>query len=146
MSKSRAFAGMRVGYAIGHPHLIKGLQRVKNSFNSYPVDRLAEVAAIASFQDEPYFQSVKDKVIANRQQLVERLQSLNFDCLPSSANFVLVRHDQLDAKKLAEQLREHKIIVRYFATPRIAQFIRITVGTEEQNQLLLDVISTLLEG
>ena len=144
LSKSRAFAGMRVGYAIGHPHLIKGLQRVKNSFNSYPVDRLAEVAAIASFQDEPYFQSVKDKIIANRQQLIDQLEAWNFDCLPSSANFVLVRHDQLDAKQLAEQLREHKIIVRYFATPRIAQFIRITVGTEEQSQLLLDVIAGLL--
>ena len=144
LSKSRAFAGMRVGYAIGHPHLIDGLQRVKNSFNSYPVDRLAEVAAIASFQDEAYFQLTKDKVIANRQLLISELEALNFDCLPSSANFVLVKHDQLDAKQLAEQLREHKIIVRYFATPRIAQFVRITVGTEEQNQQLLTLIRDLL--
>ena len=146
LSKSRAFAGMRIGYAIGHPHLIDGLQRVKNSFNSYPVDRLAEIAAIASFQDESYFQSTKDKVIANRQLLVDGLEALNFDCLPSSANFVLVRQNNLDAKQLAEQLREHKIIVRYFATPRIAEFIRITVGTEEQNQQLLAVVSDLLSN
>lgn len=144
LSKSRAFAGMRVGYAIGHPHLIDGLQRVKNSFNSYPVDRLAEVAAIASFKDESYFQLTKEKVIANRLSLVNELAALKFDCLPSSANFILVRHDQLDAKQLAEQLRAHKIIVRYFATPRIAQFVRITIGTEEQNEQLLEVIRGLL--
>ena len=146
LSKSRAFAGMRIGYAIGHPHLIDGLQRVKNSFNSYPVDRLAEIAAIASFQDESYFQSTKDKVIANRQLLVDGLEALNFDCLPSSANFVLVTQNNLNAKQLAEQLREHKIIVRYFATPRIAEFIRVTVGTEEQNQQLLAVVSDLLSN
>lgn len=144
LSKSRAFAGMRVGYAIGSVGLIDALQRVKNSFNSYPIDRLAEVAAIASFKDEEYFQSVRAKVINNRNSLTESLMALGFNCLPSAANFLLLTHKDLDAKTIAAQLREQNIIVRYFATPRISQFLRISVGSEQENQLLLAAIKTLL--
>ncbi len=144
LSKSRALAGMRVGYAVGNAHLIEALQRVKNSFNSYPIDRLAQTAAIASFQDEDYFQSVKAKVIANRNALLESFASLGFESLPSAANFVLVKHKSRDARQLGEQLREHNIIVRYFATPRIAQYLRISVGSEQQNRQLIDVLGQLL--
>lgn len=144
LSKSRAFAGMRVGYAIGSAGLIDALQRVKNSFNSYPIDRLAEVAAIASFKDEEYFQSVRAKVIRNRNALTESLTALGFNCLPSSANFLLVSHKDLDAKTIAAQLREQNIIVRYFAIPRISQFLRISIGSEQEHQLLLAAIKTLL--
>lgn len=144
LSKSRAFAGMRVGYAIGSVGLIAALQRVKNSFNSYPIDRLAEVAAIASFKDEEYFQSVRAKVINNRNSLTESLTALGFNCLPSAANFLLLTHKDLDAKTIAAQLREQNIIVRYFATPRISQFLRISIGSEQENQLLLAAIKTLL--
>ncbi len=144
LSKSRAFAGMRVGYAIGHADLIEALQRVKNSFNSYPIDRLAQQAAIASFGDDAYFQFTVDKVIASRARLVSDLDELNFACLPSAANFVLVRHPLLDAPALASYLRENNIIVRYFSAPRIDQYIRITVGTDQQNQRLITVIKQFL--
>ena len=144
LSKSRAFAGMRVGYAVGHVDLIEALQRVKNSFNSYPIDRLAQQAAIASFGDEDYFQSSVDKVIASRTRLVSALEQLQFTCLPSSANFILIHHTSIDAPALASFLRNRKIIVRYFSSPRIDQYIRITVGTDQQNQLLLEAIAQFL--
>lgn len=146
LSKSRAFAGMRIGYAVGHIGLIEALQRVKNSFNSYPIDRLAQQAAIASFGDEDYFQSTVNKVIASRVRLVSCLEVLQFSCLPSAANFILVRHDLIDAPTLANFLRDKKIIVRYFSAPRVDQYIRITVGTDQQNQILLDAITYFLSA
>ena len=146
LSKSRSFAGMRVGYALGSAHLIDALQRVKNSFNSYPIDRLAEVAAIASFADDDYFKATNQRVINNRQQLVESLTAMGFQALPSQANFVLARHQQQSAKGLFEQLRQHKVIVRYFDTPRIADYLRISVGDEEQNQRLLEALSAILNA
>lgn len=145
LSKSRSFAGMRIAYAVGNARLIEALQRVKNSFNSYPVDRLAEVAAIASFKDETYFQTIKTKMINNREYLFSALQTLGFDSLPSAANFILTRHTNLDAKKLSQQLRENNIIVRYFDSPRISQYIRISIGDEAQNQQLIDVLAQLLK-
>lgn len=144
LSKSRSFAGMRVGYALGSAHLIDALQRVKNSFNSYPIDRLAEVAAIASFADDDYFKATNQRVISSRKQLVESLTAMGFQALPSQANFVLARHEQESAKDLFEQLRQHKVIVRYFDTPRIADYLRISVGDETQNQRLLDALRDIL--
>ena len=144
LSKSRAFAGLRVGYAVGHVDLIEALQRVKNSFNSYPIDRLAQQAAIASFGDEDYFQLSVDKVIASRRRLVTMLERLDFTCLPSAANFILIHHASIDAPDLASFLRDRKIIVRYFSNPRIDQYIRITVGNDKQNQILLEAIAQFL--
>lgn len=142
-SKSRSLAGLRVGYAMAQPHLIAGLEAVKNSFNSYPIDRFAIVAGVASFQDQAYFEQQCQKVIANREQLVEQLTALGFDVLPSKANFVFTRHQQ-NASEIAQKLRELGIIVRYFNKPRINQFLRITVGTAEQNQRLIDGLASIL--
>ncbi len=144
LSKSRALAGLRVGFAIGHSDLIAALERVKNSFNSYPLDRLALVGAVASFEDDVYFQAMREKVIASRESIVSSLQSLGFEVLPSAANFVFVRHASRDAAQLAAALRERGIIVRHFKQARIEQFLRITIGDDTQNLALLTALFEIL--
>lgn len=143
-SKSRSLAGLRVGFAIAQAHLIAALEAVKNSFNSYPIDRFAIAAAVASFEDQDYFQEQCEKVIASRGKLVANLTELGFNVLPSKANFIFATHSLHDAAQLAEKLREQGIIVRYFNKPRINQFLRITIGTDEQNQRLVDTLKMLI--
>jgi histidinol-phosphate aminotransferase len=143
-SKSRSLAGLRVGFAVGHPDLIEALERVKNSFNSYPLDRLAQAGAVASVQDVDYFQACCQKVIATRQRLVAQLSALGFEVLPSAANFIFARHPGRDAAALAAELRQRAIIVRHFRLPRIDQHLRITVGTDEQCQLLVEALAEIL--
>lgn len=143
LSKSRSLAGARVGFAVGNKDLINGLDRVKNSFNSYPLDRLAEAATIAAFEDDAYFQTCRNKIITTREWTVKELQALSFDVLPSQANFVFAKPKANNAAELAQKLRENKIIVRYFNTPRINQFLRITIGTDEQMQQLIAVLKKL---
>lgn len=139
-SKSRSLAGLRVGFAIAQPHLIAALEAVKNSFNSYPMDRFAIAAAVASFEDQAYFEAQNAKVIASREKLTAQLKELGFKVLPSAANFIFASLPSKDAGELAAELREHDIIVRYFNKPRINQFLRITIGTDEQNQRLIDTL------
>ena len=143
MSKSRSLAGLRVGFAIAQPHLIAALEAVKNSFNSYPIDRFAIAAAVASFEDQAYFEAQNKKVIESRDKLTVQLIELGFKVLPSKANFIFVTLPSHDAGELASQLREQGIIVRYFNKPRINQFLRITIGTDEQNQRLVDTLKTI---
>ena len=140
LSKSRSLAGLRVGLAVGHPDLIEALERIKNSFNSYPLDRIAIAGAAAAFEDRDYFRQTCQKVIASREAVVVEMTALGFEVLPSAANFIFVRHPQRDAAALAAGLREDGIIVRHFKQPRIDQFLRITIGTPEQNQALLDAL------
>ncbi|MGB2216987.1 MAG: histidinol-phosphate transaminase [Porticoccaceae bacterium] len=144
LSKSRSLAGLRIGYAMGNASLIEGLDRVKNSFNSYPLGHLQIAAATASFNDESYFQQTCAQVIKSRDMLVEQLQALNFEVLPSAANFIFVRHSDKSAAVIASQLRQQGLIVRHFQQPRIDQFIRITVGTDQDNQLLVDSLEDIL--
>jgi len=139
-SKSRSLAGLRVGFAIAQSHLIAALEAVKNSFNSYPIDRFAIAAAVASFEDQAYFEEQCQKVITSREKLVSDLTELGFNVLPSKANFIFASHSQYDAGQLAQKLREQGIIVRYFNKPRINQFLRITVGTDEQNARLVQTL------
>ncbi|HDI2820880.1 TPA: histidinol-phosphate transaminase [Acinetobacter baumannii] len=139
-SKSRSLAGLRVGFAIAQSHLIAALEAVKNSFNSYPIDRFAIAAAVASFEDQAYFEEQCQKVITSREKLVRDLTELGFNVLPSKANFIFATHSQHDAGQLAQKLREQAIIVRYFNKPRINQFLRITVGTDEQNARLVQTL------
>jgi histidinol-phosphate aminotransferase len=139
-SKSRSLAGLRVGFAIAQSHLIAALEAVKNSFNSYPIDRFAIAAAVASFEDQTYFEEQCQKVISSREKLVDELTALGFKVLPSKANFIFASHPSHDAGQLAQQLREQGIIVRYFNKPRINQFLRITVGTDEQNERLVKTL------
>ena len=145
-SKSRSLAGMRVGYAMGHPGLIEALDRVKNSLNSYPLDWLTQAAAVASVEDETYFEECVDRVIATRSQLTGQLQQLGFEVLPSCANFVFARHPQHGGAELASALRERSIIVRHFAKPRIDAFLRISIGTEDECQLLVDALTDILQA
>ncbi len=143
LSKSRSLAGLRVGIAVGHPDLIEALERIKNSFNSYPLDRMAIAGAVAAFEDKAYFEQTCQRVIESREAVVAGLEKLGFEVLPSQANFVFARHPDKDAATLAAGLREQGVIVRHFKQQRIAQFLRITIGTSEQNQALLDALQGL---
>jgi len=143
LSKSRSLAGLRVGIAVGHPELIEALERIKNSFNSYPLDRMAIAGAAAAFEDKAYFEQTCQQVIDSREAVVAGLEQLGFEVLPSTANFVFARHPGKDAAALAAGLREQGVIVRHFKQARIEQFLRITIGTPEQNQALLDALQGL---
>jgi histidinol-phosphate aminotransferase len=146
MSKSRALAGLRVGYAIGDADLIEALTRVKDSFNSYPLGRPAQAGAIASLQDEAHFQQSRVHVIRGRDRLSGGLVRLGFDVLPSSANFVFARHPAHQGAALAAALRQRAVIVRHFAASRIADHLRITVGTNEQIDRLLAALSEITDS
>jgi len=146
LSKSRSLAGLRVGFAIGSRVLIEALERVKNSFNSYPIDRLAEAGAVAALEDTAYFERSRQAVMATRASLAARLEGLGFQVLPSAANFVFARHPGHDGAALAAALRERSIIVRHFKHPRIDQFLRITVGTEAQCTRLTDALKAIVAG
>jgi histidinol-phosphate aminotransferase len=144
LSKSRALAGLRVGVAFGQRPLIDALERVKDSFNSYPLDRLAQAGAKAAYEDKAWFEESCAKVIASRERLVEGLEKLGFDVLPSKANFVFARHPGHAGADIFKALRERAIIVRRFDRPRIADFLRITVGTDEQCERLVTALREIL--
>jgi histidinol-phosphate aminotransferase len=145
LSKSRALAGLRVGAAFGDAALVEGLERVKNSFNSYPIDRLAEAGAVAALEDDAWFQRCRDAVIGNREWLRGQLQQLGFEVLPSAANFLFASHADRHAGDLMEGLRDRGIVVRHFDRPRIDRFLRITVGTRDQCARVIAELARLLE-
>lgn len=147
LSKARALAGLRVGYALGNQSLIESLIRIKDSFNSYPIDRLAEVGAIAAIEDQAYFAKICQQVIKTREAFIAQLQGLDFTVLPSGANFIFAKHASHAGESLATALRSHHIVVRHFKTPaRIADYLRITIGTDAQMDLLLTALKAILEG
>lgn len=131
-SKSRALAGLRVGFAIGQPHLIEGLERIKDSFNSYPLGRLEVAGAVAALEDEDYFQQRRAQVIATRERLAQQLSVLRFEVLPSATNFLFAHHPLHGAARLAQALRERAILVRHFSAPGIDHFLRISIGTDDE--------------
>lgn len=143
LSKSRSLAGLRVGWAIGGRELIDGLERVKNSFNSYPIDRIAQAGAVAALEDTEHFERTRQAVMRTRQALDAGLRELGFETLPSMANFVFARHPRHDATALAAGLRERGIIVRHFRQSRIEQFLRITVGTDAECAALVQALAEL---
>ncbi|MGC4070705.1 MAG: histidinol-phosphate transaminase [Polyangiaceae bacterium] len=145
LSKSRSLAGLRVGYAMGNEALVEALERVKNCFNSYPMDRLALVGAVAAFEDRDYFESCRRKVIASREWLVAALGELGFEVIPSAANFVFARHPARDAAEIAKGLRDRAVIVRHFRAPRIDQHLRISIGTDEECRTLVEALRQVLE-
>jgi histidinol-phosphate aminotransferase len=146
LSKSRSLAGMRTGFAIAHPNLITALERVKSSFNSYPLDHLAQAAAIAAIEDESYFQERCNAIIATRERVVAQMGELGFDVLPSSANFVFARHPSHSGAALQNGLRAEGIIVRRFDKPRIADFLRITIGTDAECDALIEELTRLVRS
>jgi histidinol-phosphate aminotransferase len=144
LSKSRALAGLRVGFALGQPALIEGLTRVKDSFNSYPLDRVAIAGATASIKDAPHFETSRAAVMASRDRLVTGLAGLGFDVVPSQANFIFARHPNHDAATLTAALRSRGIIVRHFRQARIDQHLRITIGTDAQCATLVAALRDIL--
>ncbi len=146
LSKSRALAGLRVGYALGHPDLITGLERVKNSFNSYPLGKLAQVGAIAAIDDQNHLINITQKVIATREAFVTELAKLGFKTIPSSANFVFTRHPKHTGESLHQALRSRGIIVRHFKANRIDAYLRITIGTDEQMNTLVSALQEILKS
>jgi histidinol-phosphate aminotransferase len=147
LSKARSLAGLRAGYAVGHPELIEALVRVKDSFNSYPLDRFAIAGATAAIEDREYFEETRRKVIATRERLVADLETLDFSVLPSAANFVFARHNHHEGADLAAKLRERNIIIRHFKHPaRISPYLRITIGTDAQSQRLVEALREILQS
>ena len=144
LSKCRALAGLRLGLAFGQRELIEALRRVKDSFNSYPVDCVAEAAGAAALADTDWFEETRQRVMATRERLRERLQALGFEVLPSQANFLFARHPQRSGAQLFVALRERGVILRRWDHPRISEFIRITVGTDAQCDTLLGVLGEVL--
>ncbi|MCR8959354.1 histidinol-phosphate transaminase [Variovorax sp. S2] len=145
LSKSRSLAGLRVGFACGQAHLIDALVRVKDSFNSYPLDRLAVAGAVAAIEDEAWFVSTRDKIVDTREGLSLQLEDLGFEVLPSQTNFVFARHPERDAAELAALLRERAVLVRHFKQPRIAQYLRISIGSREQCSVLVQRLQEILD-
>ena len=144
LSKSRSLAGLRVGFACGQRHLIDALVRVKDSFNSYPLDRLATAGAVAALEDEAWFNTTRDKIIDTREGLSLQLEDMGFEVLPSQTNFVFARHPQRDAAELGALLRERAVLVRHFKQQRIAQYLRISIGTREQCSALAQALQAIL--
>ncbi|WBU40106.1 histidinol-phosphate transaminase [Marinobacter alkaliphilus] len=143
LSKARSLAGLRVGFAVGNEELIEALNRVKNSFNSYPLDRLALAGAIAAFEDREWFEKCCGGVIEERERVTAALENLGFEVLPSKANFVFARHPSHEGADIAAKLREQGIIVRHFNKLRISDFLRITIGTSDQNSSLIKGLAFL---
>lgn len=144
LSKSRALAGIRVGYAIAQPELIDGLERLKNSFNSYPIDRIALAGATASVEDTEYLKEICQKTIATREWTVVELEKLGFHVLPSATNFVFVTHPEREAESLYLGLKEQGILVRYFGNkPRIGNYLRITIGTDAEMSALISKLKEI---
>lgn len=144
LSKSRALAGLRVGFALGHEDLIEGLHRVKNCINSYTLDRVALAGAMASFQDEAHFQDARQKVIATREKTNARLAELGFTVIPSQANFIFISHSLIPAGDLYQQLKEQGILVRYFNKPKINKFLRVSIGSDEEMGRFLQTVTEIL--
>ena len=137
-SKSRSLAGLRVGAALGSESLIEGLERAKNAFNSYPLDRLAMVGAIEAIRDEAYFRATCKKVMETRARSVSALLKMGFSIVPSMANFIFIRPTGIPARELYERLKREKILVRYFDKPRIDGYLRVTIGTDVEMQTFIE--------
>ena len=142
-SKSRSLAGLRLGYALGHADLIEGLKRIKNSFNSYPIDRLAFRLGIASLENEAYFRQCIARVITTRERLASALVERGFYVFPSSTNFIFARPPGGDAAGIYRQLKEAGILVRYFDKPRIRECLRISIGSDAECDALLSALGDI---
>ena len=144
-SKSRSLAGMRIGFAMGNENLIAALNAVKNSVNSYTLDRMALAVAQAAVADRAYFYDTCSRIAKTRETTTGKLRELGFSVLPSQANFVFATHASVPARTLFRRLREEGVLVRYFDKPRIDNYLRITIGTDAEMEILTDTLKTILE-
>ena len=145
LSKSHGLAGIRAGYAVGDKELIQAMRCIKDSFNSYPVDRVAQAAAAAALQDAAYTENTTQKIIKAREYTTQELAKRGFSVLPSKANFVFAAHAERNAAEIMAKLREKGIIVRRFDQPRIGNYLRITIGTQEEMERLVRELDVLLK-
>lgn len=145
-SKSRALAGMRIGFAFGDSDLIQALDSVKNSFNSYTLDRLAITAGTAALKDPEYYKGTVQRVIATRERFTNELRERGFSVPDSSANFVFASHKTMRADEIFRKLREAGILVRYFRNPLIDNHLRITIGTDEEMKAVVDALDRIIGG
>ncbi len=143
-SKSRSMAGVRIGYAMGHPTLIRAMNDVKYSINSYTMNYPSLLLGAAAIKDDTYFKECCEKIIRTREWAKDALCGLGFACLESSANFLFATHESMPAKKIFAALKERGIFVRYFDRPRIENYLRITVGTQEQMEKLGKALAEIL--
>lgn len=139
-SKSRSLAGLRVGFALGQEELIQGLDRIKNSLNSYTLDRLALAGAVEAVNDETYFQATKNKVIQTRERVTDELRKIGFKVVPSLTNFIFISHPILKAEDLFLKLKEEAILVRYFNQPRINNYLRVSIGSDIEMDRFLEAV------
>ena len=144
LSKSYALAGLRVGYALGNENLIQALRCAKDSFNSYPLDRIAMAGACAALEDQAYFESLCNQVVQNRAYLEKALGHIGFEVLPSQANFIFARHPQHSGEALYQKLYERGILVRHFKKPRIEDYLRITIARLPDCQRLVETLKEVL--
>jgi histidinol-phosphate aminotransferase len=145
LSKSHSLAGLRVGYALGNEELIEGIVRVKDSINSYTVDRLALVGAREAIKDDAYFQETRSRIMKSRERVSARLTEMGFKVIPSQANFIFISSEQCPGGLLFQRLTEKGILVRYFNKPKIDNFIRFTIGTDAEMDCFLEVIKAIVE-
>lgn len=145
LSKSRSLAGIRLGFALGQSELIDGLNRIKNSFNSYTIDRVAAAAAVEAIKDEGYFKECSSKIISTREKTIEKLTQLNFNVIPSKANFIFAAHTTYSASVLFTKLREKGVLVRYFNKDRINNYLRITIGSDEEMDYFMKKVKEIID-
>ena len=145
-SKSRSLAGMRIGLAFGSKQLIDGLNRVKNSFNSYPLDRLAQYAGVAALEDNEYYIEMQSKIVTMREMTVIELERMGFGIINSCANFIFAAHNKVQAMDIYQKLKDNNVLVRYFNKPGIDNYVRITIGTDKQMKILFQNLEKILEG
>ena len=144
LSKSRSLAGLRIGFAIGNASLIEGLKRVKDSFNSYPLDTMAQIAGEAALRDNDYFMETRNRIINTREWVKEELKALDLYVTDSRANFLFVRIPGISGPEALAKLRQHGILVRNFGTDRISDFLRITVGTDDNMRKVVECIRIIM--
>lgn len=143
-SKGRSLAGMRIGAAFADANLIEGLRRVKDSFNSYPLDALAQAAAVASLKDEPYYRGTIKKIMATRERVTQELEKRNYRVLPSAANFIFASPPDQNAKKVFDGLNEQNVLVRYWDKPPLNDWLRITIGTDAEMDLFFAALEKIV--
>jgi histidinol-phosphate aminotransferase len=144
LSKSRSLAGLRVGFAMGHEDLIKGLDTIKNSINSYTLDRLALIGAVEAIKDDEYFQDTRNRIISTREKVTGELTKMGFKIVPSKANFVFISHPTVKAEDLLIRLKEKSILVRYFRQPRIDNFLRVSIGSDEEMDTFIKAVGSII--
>lgn len=143
-SKSRSMAGMRIGYAMGNPELIKAMNDVRFSYNSYPMTRLSVALGVAAIEDEDYFQKTTKQIIETREWTKEKLKELGFTFGDSKTNFIFAKHETADAEDIFAKLREKHIFVRHFTSERIRNYLRISIGTREEMETFIGELRNIL--